>query len=170
MNPSYFRIRTPLELATERLSSWWGVPLPNSFVETDSTAVVDLACDEAGNWRGGALFFYAKDDWTVFEDVTGGFGAIPAEDWLKFAKNDQFVWAGYNDSIPCGEIVVLKGGEVLREFIDYPDSPEENRDRGTLASEETKPIRSWIEVASFVDSDELAFSEKGLLWINETRQ
>jgi hypothetical protein len=170
MNPSYFRIKLPLEEAKKRLCDWWGVSEPQEPVKTDSTNAVRLACTESGMWRGGALYFYQSDDWTVFEDLSGGFSSIPGSSWLDFAKQDSFVFAGYNDSIPYGELIVIEKGQIVREFVDVPDEPDENRNIGKLTQEEEEPIQSWIDVASFVDEENLAFSEEGWLWLNERSQ
>lgn len=170
MNPSYFRIRLPLEKAKKRLNDWWGVSQPQEPVKTDSTSAVRLACTESGVWRGGALYFYQSGDWAVFEDLSGGFSFTPASSWLAFAKQDSFVFAGYNDSIPYGELIAIEKGQVVREFVDLPDEPKEGRDAGKLVQEEERPIQGWIDVAAFIDEDELAFSEEGWLWLNEKSQ
>ncbi len=169
MNPSYFRIRLPLKDAKDRLRKWWGVEEPTECIETNASQAVDLAITPNGQWRGGALFFYENDGWSVFEDLSGGFGSVPSSMWQEFAQLDDFVFAGYNDAIPYGELIVIKQGIVLREFMNYPDDPDENINKGHLASEVDRPITSWVEVASFVDDDPFAFSDRGWLWVNEKR-
>lgn len=169
MNPSYFRIEIPIDQAAKRLRQWWDVPEPDEYIETDSTSAVALACTEDGRWRGGAIFFYENQGWSVFEDLSGGFGFIPAESWLEFAQNDALVVAGYNDSVPYSELIVIEHGAVVRDFVDYPDEPELNRNSGKLPQEDSKPVCDWVEVASFVDDDPLAFSETGWLWVNEPK-
>lgn len=169
MNPSYFRIQLPLAQAKTRLATWWGVDEPRDCVETHSTDAVRLAITADGQWRGGAIFFYENDGWSVFEDLSGGFGSIRASSWLDFAEGDAFVFAGYNDAIPYGELIVIEKGAVLREFMDCPDEPAVNVNEGQLAFEREHPIASWVEVASFVDVDPFAFAEKGWLWVNERR-
>ena len=167
MVETHFRIQIPLDEAKHRLSKWWGAIEPDEYIETNPSEAVALAITEDGQWRGGALYFYESNGWSVFVDLSGGFGGIPATKWLEFTNQDAFVFAGYNDSIPYGELIVIEGGVVKREFIDYPDEPEENKNEGQLLSEKQHPIASWIEVASFVDDDPHAFSEKGWLWVNE---
>jgi hypothetical protein len=98
MNPSYFRLRLPLSEAKQRLAHWLGVAELGDLVATDGVNAVRLACTPKGNWRGSALFMYQQEYWSVFEDVTGRFGSMPASDWLPFAKADDFVFAGYNDA------------------------------------------------------------------------
>lgn len=167
MNPSYFRIRLPLDAAKLRLAEWRGFPELRDLTKTDSVKAVDLACDEQGQWRGAALYFYEHDGWSAFQDLSGGFGFIAADEWLKFAQNDSLVVAGYNDAICEGELIVIEHGKIVRDFVECPDVPEENRNSGRLPQEDDKPISSWIEVASFVDEDPLAFSEEGWLWVND---
>lgn len=123
---------------------------------------VELACDSDGQWRGPSLFIYQAEDWTVFEDLVGDCTSIPAREWLKFAKLDEFFLAGYNDSIPYGELIVIEEGVVLREFLDVPGEPNVNNG---LLPHELEPIQTWVEVASIVDEDDLAYSERGWLWI-----
>jgi hypothetical protein len=167
MNPSYFRIKLPLEEAKKRLSQWCRVPEPGTLIKTNSSEAIDLACTEEGEWRGDALFLYKNEGWSVFEDLSGGFGSIKAKRWLEFAQTDAFVFGGYNDSIPYGELIVIEHGKIMREFMHCPDEPEDNVDSGKLPWEKDGPIESWIEVASFVDDDDLVFSESGWLWVIE---
>lgn len=167
MNPSYFRIKAAKQDAMERLGSWLERPELEPPKMVALSDAVTLACDANGNWRGPALYIYERDGWTVFEDFSGRLSSIPADSWLKFAGNDDFVLAGYNDAIGCGELIVIEKGAVVREFLYYADDAEENVDRGKLAQPGYEPLETWIEVASFVDDDELIFSERGLLWIHQ---
>ncbi|GCD10057.1 hypothetical protein Ctaglu_16800 [Clostridium tagluense] len=75
------------------------------------------------------------------------------------------MFAGYNDSIPYGELIIIRNGKILREFMDMPDDPELNIDMGKLEKEEEKPIHSWVDVASYVDEDSIIYSDTGWLWI-----
>jgi len=59
---------------------------------------------------------------------------------------------------------LVRGGRVVREFLDDHHNPEANANAGR-SEVEGKPFESWVDVASFVDADELAFSEAGLLWV-----
>lgn len=165
MNPGYCRIRLPMETATHRLRDWFGKEPLQPPVETDSMSSVSLACDSQGQWRGRALFVYEKEGWTVFEDLSGCLLFLPMEQWLSFAGRDEFFMAEYNDAILIAELIVINDGTVVREFREDAESPEENRNSGKLPGEDSQPIRSWVEVASIVDEDELAFSKKGWLWI-----
>jgi hypothetical protein len=166
MNPSYFRIRMPLPDAMSRLSEWLDSPELEPPRDVAIGDAVALACDESGQWRGAALFVYCKDGWTVFEDLSGHFAAIPAETWTIFAGKESFVFAGYNDAIGYGELVVMDNGCVLREFLFDSDNPEVNVNKGYLDGSTIEPLETWIEAARFVDDDEIVFSERGLLWVH----
>jgi hypothetical protein len=72
--------------------------------------------------------------------------------------------AGYNDSIPYAEMVVVRDGKVVREFVDDPTSPEQNVNWG-VSDSEYKPFETWIDVVGFVDEDDLGFCEQGWLWV-----
>jgi hypothetical protein len=58
---------------------------------------------------------------------------------------------------------------VVREFLHDAKDPAAGVDRGRLDFEDVKRIDSWIDVASFVDSDELSFDENGWLWMLDLR-
>jgi hypothetical protein len=165
MNPSYFRIRLPYQEATTRFQAWFDRSLQEEPIQTDSVDSVKLACDSDGHWRGPALLIYQTEDWTVFEDLVGGLSSVPATEWLKFAKLDEFFLAGYNDAIPYGELIVINQGLVLREFLNVPGEPAENVNIGHLPQEEFEPIQSWVEVANIIDKDDLPYHGSGWLWI-----
>ena len=154
--------------AMARFAKWLGylpeLAPPREVSLADS---VDLACDDDDQWLGAALYIYENDGWTVFEDLSGHRGSIPADSWLSFAESDDFVFAGYNDAIEYGELIVIENGTVVREFLFDADDPDANVNRGVLAGNLIEPLKTWIEVAHFVDDDDLAFSEKGLLWIHK---
>lgn len=161
---SYFRIRLPYKEATTRLQAWFGRSLQQDPIQVGLVGSVDLACDSNGQWRGPSLFVYQTEDWTVFEDFDG-FAFIRSTEWLKFAEVDEFIRAGYNDSVPCAELIVIDKGVVLREFLYSPDEPAENVNIGLLPQEKLEPIQTWVDVARIVDEDDLAYSERGWLWI-----
>ncbi|MBC7853498.1 MAG: hypothetical protein IAF94_08685 [Pirellulaceae bacterium] len=115
-------------------------------------------------WLGKAVFVSEVGEWTLFQDLSGALSAIPGHTWLQFAKNDELVFAGYNDAIGYGELVEVSAGIVRREFLDDRDSPESNVNAGRL-EDPHEPFESWIEVASYVDDDDLGFSDVGWLWI-----
>lgn len=164
MNPSYCRIRLPKDDALRRFAVWLKLPRIGPLVPTNPTHAVKLAVDERGGWRGNAIFVSEVRDWTLIDDLSGGLGGIPAEQWLKFAGQDELVFAGYNDSIPYAELVVINGGIVRREFLDNPPAPEANVNVGRT-DDPREPFGSWVDVAAFVDDDELGFCDTGWLWV-----
>ena len=50
---------------------------------------------------------------------------MPAKAWQEFAQQEDFVAAGYNDAILYGELVVITGGVVEKEFLDDWEMPED---------------------------------------------
>jgi hypothetical protein len=164
MNPSYCRIRAPKDEALRRFSAWNRLSEIGPLIPTTIDNAVGLACDENGAWRGNAVFVSELPGWTLFQDLSGGLGAIPGKSWLEFADSDDLVFAGYNDAIPYGELVMVSSGTVVREFVDDPGSPELNINIG-ISDSESEPFHSWIEIASFVDADDLGFFESGWLWV-----
>ncbi len=168
MNPSYFRIRLPLPEAKQRLANWLGIDGIHDLVVTDPLNAVRLACTPHGSWRGPALFLYEKEHWSVFEDLTGRFSAQPGSAWLSFAKTDDFVFAGYNDATLSAELVVISGGQLVREFSRDRKNPETDVDAGALPFESSSPLRSWLDVASFVDDDRLYGNDEGWLWVSDS--
>lgn len=166
MNPSYFRIHVAKDDALRRFAAWTRLAEIGPLVPTNISDAVELACDEQGRWLGSAVFVSEIGDWTLFQDLSGALSGIHHDSWLKFAGSDQLVFAGYNDAILYGEIIVVGDGSVIRVFTDDADLPERNLNIGKLEENiEPEPFHSWIEVASFVDADELAFSETGWLWV-----
>jgi hypothetical protein len=166
MNPSYFRIRLPKSDAMARLASWTNAPELEPPREVALSDAVKLACDENGHWRGSALYLYENRGWTVFEDLSGYCSYIPSDSWLSFAQYDDFVFAGYNDAIAYGELIVIENGAVVREFLYQGDDADDNVNRGILVGSAIEPMESWIQAARFIDDDDLAFSENGLLWLH----
>jgi hypothetical protein len=164
MNPSYCRIRVPKDDALRRFAVWIRLSQIGPLVPAEIGEAVRLACDERGQWRGNAVFVSELPGWTLFQDLSGALGGIPARKWLEFTGPDDLVFAGYNDAIRYGELSVVSGGSVVREFLDDADSPGANVSVGELDSE-FEPIRSWVDVAKFVDADELGFSDSGWLWV-----
>jgi hypothetical protein len=85
MNPSYFRLRQNKPVALARFATACGVADIGPLVATSSSQAIDLVTTPAGTWRSPAVFIFEKDDWTVFDDLTGTFSARPADFWLPFA-------------------------------------------------------------------------------------
>jgi hypothetical protein len=164
MNPSYCRIRVPQTVALERFAAWQHLPRVGPLLPADSVEAVRLACDERGMWRGNAVLVAEVGGWTLFSDLSGVLGGVSAERWREFAGSDELVFAGYNDAILYGEFVLVRDGRVVREFLDDPDHPESNTNRGSW-DVEGEPFTSWLDVARFVDADELGYSEAGQVWV-----
>ena len=160
MNPSYFRINLPKPQAIERLCNWDGRAVKET-IETSFSNAVSVSLNEAGQWKGSCLYVYENDGWTVFEDLSGGYCAIPAMSWLEFAKKDNLVVAGYNDAILYGEMVVIADGVIQKEFFEDINMPDEKINTGETFEE----INSWEDVAEYVDDDSLVFSDNGTVLI-----
>lgn len=158
MNPSYFRIRLGKEEAVKRLAEWLGKPCKEKC-ETDLAGCVAVCLDEKQEWKGICLYVYENEGWTVLEDMSGFLSDCPAEAWKEYAKEDEFIFAGYNDAIPYGEFVSIKSGVVLKEFCDFEGDVEKNN------GVEFQKIESWVDVAEFVDEDEMVYSETGEVFI-----
>lgn len=151
----YVRLPLPLAVALERLGTWIGLPElepPRRMRSRDSF-------DAAGNgdeWRGVAVFAHEADGWTVLDDYTGYLGTLPADRWVALAGDDELVFAAYNEAIPYGQLIVVRQGRVVREFLHDLQDPSNNVNRGRLELERATLIDEWVDAAWFVDSDELA--------------
>ena len=168
MNPSYLRVRRPLQDAMERYGRWIGTPEiePPRLVRDREAIDLALADDE---WRGLAVYIYASGPWTVFEELSGGLGARTAEQWLQLADGGDLVYAGYNDAIGYGELVYVEGGKLVRRFLEDEQEPGEDTNEGRLPRKDDEPLASWIDVARWVDQDmdELVTgADQGWLWIH----
>lgn len=168
MNPAYVRLQIVREVALARFAAWLDLPElePPTVVHWSKAVAV---ATESGVWRGAAFFVFENDGWTVFEDITGHLGTKTTQDWLRLAAKDALVFAGYNDSIPYAQIVVINDGQIVREFLDDEQNPSQNVNGGRLGFEDIYPIQSWVEAASFVDGDDKSESQDyGMLWIFRT--
>lgn len=161
MNPSYFRILLPEDEAVERLCNWIGKK-PKEIIRTGPMNAVSSAT-ENGNWKGRAVYVTHKAGWTVFEDLSGSFFGTTPENWMPFAGNESLVVAGYNDALLVAELIVVENKTIVKDFFEYADEPESFRNAGSLPGK--NPIESWIDVASFVDDDDIVFSNDGTVLI-----
>ncbi len=166
MNSSYARIRLPIAEALARFAEWVGLPPLGPPKKLKWNKVIDAACKD-GVWRSVvAVYIYESREWTVFDDQTGHLASFSADQWQSFAGRDELVFAGYNDSVPYGQLIVVRDGRVAREFLDDQQDSQQNVNRGKLAFEKASPIKDWITAASFVDGDEIAsHPDTGLLWM-----
>jgi hypothetical protein len=166
MNPSYVRLRVPVDDARSRFAQWVGFPELAPPKKVKAVNAVRSATKN-GQWRSRvAVFVCGSDSWTVFHDLTGFLASIPAKRWAELAGHDELVFAGYNDAVPYGQLIVVRGGRVVREFLNDQQDPQQNVNRGKLAFEKREPITDWITAASFVDGDDVAtMSDTGFLWM-----
>lgn len=164
---SYLRIRCPVEEAMARYGRWIGVPEvgpPRLVRERDK---IDLALAD-GNWLGLAVYIYASGPWTVFEEISGGLAVRSADSWLELAQGGDLVYAGYNDTVPYAELVVVEHDRLVRQFLGDEQDSSANVDLGRLPEEAEQPFGDWIDVMGWVEDDEekIARSEQGWLWIH----
>ena len=152
---SYARIPVPLPDAISRFDAWIALPELEPPRRMRSRDSFDVAC--VGNeWRGIAVFAHESRGWTVFDDYTGYLGMLPAARWIDLAADDELVFAGYNDAIPYGQLIVVRGRRVVREFLHDVQDPAFIVNHGRLELERSRPIDDWVDAAWFVDSNELA--------------
>ncbi|HSQ66913.1 MAG TPA: hypothetical protein VLM85_27025 [Polyangiaceae bacterium] len=107
----------------------------------------------------------------MFEDLAGLLGQkghASVEKWLPLAGTDDFVYAEYNDAIPFGGYAEIRGGAVVCDVFDDPADKRFRRSSGRPQGA-TKPITTWIEIASLVDEDVDWVDSPGLLWIFEAQ-
>lgn len=166
MNPSYARIRLPLTEAMSRFGDWIGLPELEPPRRVLALRAVEEAC-EGGEWRGVAVFVHEANGWTVFDDLSGYLAVFSPYRWARLAQGDELVFAGYNDAVPYGQLFVVRGGEVVRDFLQDLKFPNQNVNSGRLEWEGDVPIDAWSDVAAFYDGDELsdAGAAEGLLWL-----
>lgn len=78
MNPSYFRIKLPIDQAVQRLCGFEG-KTPKETILCRPTQAVSHCIDEKKQWKGSCLFVYENKGWTVFEDLSGFYAGMPAK-------------------------------------------------------------------------------------------
>jgi len=158
---AYVRIPAPLPLALERFAAWIGLPELDPPRRCRSRDAFDAACI-GDQWRGIAVFAHEANGWTVFDDYTGYLGTLPAERWIGLAGDDELVFAAYDDAIPYGQLIVVREGRVIREFLHDLQEPSNNVNHGRIEFERSRLFRrstlidDWVDAAYFVDSDDLA--------------
>ena len=151
----YARLPLPLAQAIERFGAWIGLAELDPPRRMRSRDSFDVACVEE-RWRGIAVFAHEASGWTVFDDYTGYLGTLPAARWIELAGDDELVFAAYNEAIPYGQLIVVREGRVVREFLHDLQDPMQNVNHGRLELVRSKLIDDWVDAAWFVDSDELA--------------
>ena len=151
----YARLPLPLPVALRRFGEWIALPELEPPQRVRSRDSFDLACVD-DKWRGVAVFAHEANGWTVFDDYTGYLGELPAKRWISLAGDDELVFAAYNDAVPYGQLIVVREGRVVREFVHDLQDPSHNVNHGRLELERSTLIDDWVDAAWFVDSDELS--------------
>jgi hypothetical protein len=164
---SYLRLRCPLEEAMARYGRWFGAPEvspPRLVRERDA---IDLALAD-GEWLGLAVFIYASGPWTVFDELSSGLESRPVESWLELAQGGDLVYAGYNDSVPYAQLMVIEGGRLVRQFLQDEQDESADVDVGQLPAEAKQRFQTWIDAMGWVEEDEAKLERppQGLLWIH----
>ena len=167
MVSSYVRIRCALEDGMARYGRWIKSPEvapPRVVRERDA---IDLACEDE-QWLGLAVFIYASGPWTVIEELSGGLADRPAESWRDLAQGGDLVYAGYNDTVPYAQLVVVERGRLVREYLQDEQDPSVDVDVGQLPEEKKKPLKDWIDAMAWVEADEETLDRpaEGWLWIH----
>jgi hypothetical protein len=167
MTPSYLLVRRPLKDAIARYGAWIDLPElapPQEVAEDDA---FDLALED-DQWKGLAVYIFASGPWTVFEEISGGLGARPADDWVRLADGGDLVYAACNDAIGYGELVRVERGQLVRQFLQDEQDPSADVDIGKLPEEADEPIADWTDVAKWVEEEEDKFTgrQRGWLWIH----
>ena len=167
MVSSYVRIRSPLEDVMARYGRWIerAEVAPARIVRERD--MIDLALVD-GDWRGLAVWVFASGEWTIIEELSGGLSSTSAERWLEFAQGGDLVYAGYNDTIPYAELVVVSRGRLVRQVLKDEQDPSEDVDVGKLPEESKEPFVEWFDVMAWVEADEDTFErpDEGWLWIH----
>ena len=155
MVAGYARVPLPIDEAIQRFRAWIGLPELEPPRRVRSRESFDLASN-GDEWRGVAVWVHAANGWTVFDDYTGYLGSLPARRWIALAGDEELVFAGYSEGVPYGQLVVVRDGRIVREFLHDLQDPSHDVNRGRLELERAKLIDDWVDAASFVDDDELA--------------
>jgi hypothetical protein len=165
MNPSYVRIKTNKEILIQRFPQWIDLEEKMPLRKIKTSESIDASVDEFGNWTGIAILLYQKDEWTVIHDLTGYLSTISAEQWRTLAEEAELIFLGYNDAVPYGQMTMIENGKIVREFLEDLQEPGSNINQGKSKYEEHQ-FNSWMEIASFIDDDEMGYEpDEAELWI-----
>jgi hypothetical protein len=150
-----------------RYSAWIGAEELAPPQEVAEREAIDLALD-GDEWKGLAVYIFASGGWTVFEELSGGLGARPVEDWVRLADGGDLVYAGYNDAIGYGELIRVDRGRLVRQFLQDEQDPDADINVGRLPDEADRPLARWSDVAMLVDEEDEGFTgrARGWLWIH----
>jgi len=100
----------------DRYGRWIGAPEVRPRRLVPEREAIDLALKD-GDWLGLAVFVYASGEWTVIEELSGGLALRSAESWLELAQGGELVYAGYNDTVPYAQIVMVERGHLVRQYL-----------------------------------------------------
>ena len=111
-----------------------------------------------------------KQSIVVFEEISGGLAQRSAEKWVDLAEGGDLVYAGYNDTIPYAQLIVVERGRLVREFLQDDQDSSQDVNVGRLPEEARQRLETWIDGVSWVEGDELKLTrpDQGWLWIHET--
>lgn len=164
---SYLRLRAPVEEAMRRFGAWLGKPqlaAPRMVPERES---IDAALGADDDWLGYVVWIYPMNEWTIFEEVSGGVASRPGEAWVSLAAGGDLVYVAANDAIGYTEIVVVEKGRLVRQYLQDEQDPSADMDIGSIPGDPQEPFEDWIGAMSWAETDESRLSKpvEGLLWI-----
>jgi hypothetical protein len=171
MVSSYIRLRCPLEEGMARYGRWINAPEvapPGVVLERKA---IDLAT--AGEqWLGLAVFIYASGPWTVIDELSGGLADRPAESWRDLAQGGDLVYAGYNDTVPYAQVVMVERGRLVRQYHQDEQDSSADVDAGQLPEEAKQRFKDWVDAMAWVEADQekLDRPKEGWLWIHRAAE
>ena len=168
MCPSMLMLKIPIESAMSRFEKWINRPVIQPPIQIQSRNTTKKACNAKGQWKGISFLVASFDEWTVFEEMSGGLMTFDSSKFKQLAQSDEMRYIGYNDSVPYGNVLVIQSGKVKRDFLDDKTDPSASRNIGRLKIENKQPLESWIDVEYNFTDDFLKYTvDSGLLWIFE---
>jgi hypothetical protein len=171
MVSSYVRIRCPLEEGMARYGRWINAPevVPPRVVRERDAINLALADEQ---WLGLAVFIYASGPWTVIDELSGGLAERPAESWRDLAQGGDLVYAGFNDTVPYAQVVVVERGRLVRQYLQDEQDSSADVDTGQLPEEATQRFKDWVDAMAWVEADEekLDRPKEGWLWIHRVAE
>ena len=167
MCPGFVKLKLPRNEAVDRVRAWLCRREIMAPTPVKPAEVSRIATDSQGRWRGLTIMIYQHNDWTIFEDLSGGLCSLGHRDasiWLGLAAETELVEGEYNDALAFASMVVVKSGTVTFDFFDDSSAPSLHRNRGNPPV--GAPV-TRIEVASVIDDDDAWVNSPGMLWLLE---
>lgn len=151
-----------------RYGRWIGAAEVRAPRPVPERHAIDLALAD-GEWLGLAVFIYGSGPWTVIEELSGGLALRPADSWLELAQGGDLVYAGYNDTVPYAQVVMVEQGRLVRQYLQDEQDSSADVDIGQLPEEAKQRFQDWIDAMAWVEADEekLDRPEEGWLWIHQ---